>query len=44
MRLLARALAAELAQQLGPTQFAQVHHSTIVTLSPVVGTRRDETR
>lgn len=34
---------AELAQQLDPAQFVQVHRSTIVNLACVAGTRRDET-
>ncbi len=33
---------AELAQQLDPAQFAQVHRSTIVNLRFLAGTRRDE--
>jgi DNA-binding LytR/AlgR family response regulator len=33
---------AELAQQLDPQQFVQVHRSTIVNLEQVAGTRRDE--
>ena len=34
---------AELAQQLDPGQFVQVHRSTIVNLAFLAGTRRDET-
>ena len=33
---------AELAAQLDPTQFVQVHRSTIVNLAQLAGTRRDE--
>jgi DNA-binding LytR/AlgR family response regulator len=33
---------AELAQQLDPAQFVQVHRSTIVNLRHLAGTRRDE--
>ena len=33
---------AELASQLDPRQFVQVHRSTIVNLAQLAGTRRDE--
>lgn len=40
---LIRTSIAELAAQLDPGQFVQVHRSTIVNLAQLVGTRRDET-
>jgi DNA-binding LytR/AlgR family response regulator len=39
---LIRAPIAELAAQLDPTQFVQVHRSTIVNLACLQGSRRDE--
>jgi DNA-binding LytR/AlgR family response regulator len=39
---LIRTTIAELAQQLDPAQFTQVHRSTIVNLAHLAGTRRDE--
>jgi len=41
--LLIRTPIAELAQQLDPELFVQVHRSTIVNLAHLAGTRRDET-